>query len=814
MTRSKKYSLFVSPLILLSIPALAQETETVDDTQFLEKVQVIGSRNVGAASTELTPELSLSNEEIMAYGAGSIEELLEELGPQISSNRGRGGGRPIILVNGIRVADFREIRSYPPEAIERVDVLPEEAALKYGYGADQRVMNFILKDNFSALTTEFEFGGPTQGEGFKTETDANYLNLRDGGRLSFEGEFETHAGILNTDRDISDAIENGRESLSAKTEDTKLGVSYNRRLDEDTTITISGNADFSESESLAGFDEEVFLLPSSSPYNTTGDDISFERQIGVPGELRRQSDSMDLAAYFTLVREFEDWRLTSTSKIERTESDGETDRTPDTTAFQQALDAGAVGQDANIFPYLTYRIEETSRISNSASTNLLLNGKLFDLPAGGVTSGLSLDLNHTDRTSETRLDGDLTRTELDRQIFKFQGSFDVPLISEEQGISGIDKLSLNLTSHVAHYSDFGELYGVDGTLSWTPAEKIKFLASYTLEQGAPGMAQLGDTISTNPNTDIFDYTRGESVEVTQIAGGNQDLQSDTRQVWKIGGEFRPFGEDGPTLKANYIDSQIDDPIGSFPSVDAATEAAFPDRFVRDANGNLITVDLRPVNFVEESRRDFEWNIFYRKVFEKKEPKAPEGNSRSEEQGASGRGGRSGGGGGRPGMGKPQTQPPSMYVFLGHQWHLEDKRVLAEGLAPQDYLNGDAFGLNGGKPEHQLFVFGGYRYKTFGVRLRGSWSSGTEVLSGSDGEVLEFSDVTSLDLRLTYTPDNSSWLTKQAAWTEGVRFSFEVENLLDDVVIVRDNNGDAPLRYETDRMDPVGRAVYVSIRKQF
>ena len=91
-------------------------------------------------------------------GAGSISELLDALAPQTRSGRGREGGRPVILLNGRRISGFSEIRDIPPEAIERVDILPEEVALKYGYRADQRVVNIVLRRRFRAVTAEANGG--------------------------------------------------------------------------------------------------------------------------------------------------------------------------------------------------------------------------------------------------------------------------------------------------------------------------------------------------------------------------------------------------------------------------------------------------------------------------------------------------------------------------------------------------------------------------------------------------------------------------------------------------------------------------------
>ena len=74
--------------------------------------------------------------------------MLEALAPQIGSAQGRGGGAPDPALNGQRISGFRELRDIPTEAISRVEILPEEVALKYGYRADQKVVNIVLRQRF------------------------------------------------------------------------------------------------------------------------------------------------------------------------------------------------------------------------------------------------------------------------------------------------------------------------------------------------------------------------------------------------------------------------------------------------------------------------------------------------------------------------------------------------------------------------------------------------------------------------------------------------------------------------------------------
>ena len=85
------------------------------------QIVVIGSRVAGQVDTAKPPIKELDEEDVASYGAGSLNELLGFLAPETGSGRGRGGGHPVILLNGQRIASFRELRDFPPEAIAGPD---------------------------------------------------------------------------------------------------------------------------------------------------------------------------------------------------------------------------------------------------------------------------------------------------------------------------------------------------------------------------------------------------------------------------------------------------------------------------------------------------------------------------------------------------------------------------------------------------------------------------------------------------------------------------------------------------------------------
>ena len=72
--------------------------EELDDGAYdLGTLETVTTARRGAALGDYEPELTLDEEQIKAYGASSIEELMTLLEPVTRSSR---GGSPVFLVNG------------------------------------------------------------------------------------------------------------------------------------------------------------------------------------------------------------------------------------------------------------------------------------------------------------------------------------------------------------------------------------------------------------------------------------------------------------------------------------------------------------------------------------------------------------------------------------------------------------------------------------------------------------------------------------------------------------------------------------------
>ena len=796
--------------------APATDEEFVEDE---DAIVVVGQRLPGQVVGDIPPENVLDARDIRATGATSISELLEAVESQTGSARGRTSGRPVLLLDGQRISGFRELRDLPPEAIQRMEILPEEVALKYGYTADQRVVNIVLRPRFNSTSVELRGIAATDGGYAGGFAHGTRLAIRDGKRTSINARIDGNNPLYEAERDIATNPESSVDERSARTlvgaaQSARVTGVHNRPAGENGALTITGEAARSHGRSrfgLADFD---------------ADDV-----------LTRDSDTTSLGLGTIYNANRGDWRLSVSGNGEYERSESDSDRS----------DATALTDDK----------------SNSTRTDLVLDatasGPLFKLPAGEATATFKSGLSRLDFESESRRRDLFSEADLGRTIGEGSANIDLPLTSTD---SAIGRLSANANFRLAELSDFGTLTSFGGGLTWSPTRRLNVIASFTREDGAPTLQELGNPFVETDGVPYFDAVRGETVEVTTLTGGNPALEADRRSVFKLGANWQVLQEPDFRVRAEYVSQTIDNPQIGFPAATPALEAAFPGRFERDGLGNLIRVDQRPVNG-DQSRRDtVRWGLNFSKSLKSATPTREQIQALRERFGASTR--TRGPGDAQQGSaasGSPQATPPSttdtpppsggegprpgaeggpapeggefggrgrggrgggffggrnggrLTFSLNHTITLEDELEIASGLPKLDYLDGEAVGQTGGRPRHVVDAEGGYYNNGLGARLSTNWRSATRVdsLTGPD---LKFDDYASFDLRLFANLGERFDLVAKNPFFLGSSVRLEVKNLFNAKPQVRNSDGIVPFAYQEDLIEPIGRTVSISFRKLF
>ncbi len=659
----------------------------------------------GSVIGDIKPEISLNPLQIQSYGVSTVSDLLNELSPQTESGRGRGGEGPVILLNGKPISGFNEIRDIPTEAILRVDILPEEVSLKYGYSADQRVVNIVLRPFFRALTGEGSAGGPTEGGQVNGTGDADLFHVRGDNRINLDLKYQASSDLKESSRDLTStasslpfalggnvtpaagasqidpalsalvghpvaiaAVPSAAGSRALTLQDFAAGadlqavtdVGHDRDLSP-ATQQVSANAVVSRalphqiagslnaaftantSKSLQGLPSLALGVPAGDPFSPFGSAVTVDRYLSGFGPLVQEAKGWTghLGLALNKGGGLQGWRFSLTSAYDHADSLTATDAGVNPQPLQALLDAGSPSFNPFAAPAsnLLGMLPETKArsISDSANLRFLVSGPLVRLPAGAMRVSVRVDDTQNWSVSRSQRFGVVKSMDLSRNAFGGQLNLDAPLTSRDDHVLGaIGDLSVNVNAAFSRVSDLGRTLNTLGYgLNWKPVDGVSLIVSHTRDEAAPSVQQLAGPIVLTPGVRLFDFATGQTVDVTKVSGGNPALVDDHRDVLKIGLTLKPLPKQDLTISANYIQTRIDNPIATFPAATAAIEAAFPDRFLRDADGDLSQVDYRAVNFAEQDRKEFRWGFNFTHPIGHAPPPPP--------RGAGGRFGRFGGG---------------------------------------------------------------------------------------------------------------------------------------------------------------------------
>ena len=858
LRHSWRWGLSAAALLAGSVtPALAQAVAT--PSARAPEIVVVGKvPGSVVAQVPQAPIATFDEEDIQAYGVTSISDLLDAISPETNSGRGRGGS-PIILVNGVRIASFRELRDYPPESIKRIEVLPEEVSLRYGFPPDQRVVNIILKDHFSAKTLENEDTTPQAGGGSVYDKfHATTTSIDMGKRLNIAAETDHTTPLTEATRGITTlavpTVANDPNpahyyDLVADQVNSSLNATWTLPVGvgaHSGTLAINGTVTEAKSISLSGLNTlEVTSLPGI-PAPCTEPDCAVR---SLPGALAKLSRTRTLQSGASLNKPLNagvlgDWQFSATV-------DG-TSATTTTHIDQRSPISGLLNVDDvdGVLPDLAPGgIARTVSTSNSVTSLVTIIGHPLHLPGGHVSMTVKAGFAYTGQISDNSLN-----TLGDQKLNRGDGSVGVnlgiPITSrrEEFG-AGLGDITLNFSAGVdrlsgaSQLSNGGTVANWSGGVTWGVTEKLNLQASYINTQAAPSLSALGGPLNFSYNVPVYDYVSGKTYLVTTLSGGNPDLAKEAEHDIKLGANWTiPFLSNS-TLIAEYFNNRSNNLTSGFPALTPQIEAAFAGRITRDANGDITAIDMRSVNLSSQHEVRLRWGINLFGNLGKPLPPVrgnrlmgmmggaggggglprgfggggpdgpPPGGGGGDHSGGFG-GGRGGGGG--PGGGNRKRYPGRWNVSVYHTVQFVDRVVVAPGLTPLNLLSGDALSSGGGVARQSIEVDAGGFYKGFGLRVAGTWTGPTHVdpIGAPMTSDLRFGALAQLRLRLFTDFSQQTGLVKAIPFLNATRMSLMVNNILNARQKVTDGTGITPPTYQPFYEDPVGRVFGVELRKLF
>jgi hypothetical protein len=762
-----------------SEPSLSASPPASDD----DDIVVTGSPERGSVVGRIRPERTLTPFEITTYNATDIGTLIQNLGPLATSVRGGEESAPIVLLNGQRIASFADIARIPTEAIERMEVFPEALALTYGFRPDQKVINVVTFERFSKRNVEIDFAVPTEGGRADRQVSTSLLHIKGTTRFNFDTTYRRTGALLESERDLL-TLEPGVGSGEFRTilpgsERLALNGTLSRAFPGGVSATL--NTRFATEANLF-----LLGLQSSDPLSREVNSDTYHVGAALNGRTGK-------------------WIWSITANLDRTD-----------TGITTRIDGTPLPED------------QTDSSSRFAEAEFVLGGPLIALPAGPATVSLRTGLGALDFVGMSMLNGTKQRTQLDRDSIAIQANLDVPITNSRTRSSWVGILSANANIAIEDLSSIGLLKTYGTGLNWSPVKALTVYGAFNNEERAPSVEQLGAPQLFTPNFRVFDFSRGETVDITRASGGNPLLRSEIRREFSFGVYSKPFQKTDLTLSANYVDARIQSPITNLTVENSDIELVFPERFMRDAEGQLLRVDARPLNFSSARQRNFRSGIsFTRQLTEG--PPLPTGSIYTKVEvfpnEAAMRAALP------PGTVVVEAAPGSddarrieslssrFTVALYHTWKLTDEVTPRSGGPSFDLLDGFATEIRGVSPRHELSFQAGVFQSWFGARLTADWRSKSTVRSlsaarmGTDRQ-LTLPSYTTVNFSLFANPAERLGRKNAPGWIKGTRVALSITNLFNTRRQVVDEDGATPIIYQPVYLNPLGRTVSLSLRKVF
>lgn len=400
---------------------------------------------------------------------------------------------------------------------------------------------------------------------------------------------------------------------------------------------------------------------------------------------------------------------------------------------------------------------------------------LIELPAGLATVKLTA---RTLRTRSTTEAAGLRRTFSGRSD-SLNGNLNVPLARRDASGGLLGDMTLTLGGGL-NETDTGRSEGWSTALSWSPTSKLNLNGSWSNStQSLQDQQRFEPEYYGEPIT-VFDFQMGEAVQVLPLLGGNPDLRPPSNRQLAASISAGPFTSWALQGRVSLLRSQEVDGVGVLPDPTPEVEAAFPERFRRDADGRLVSIDQRPLNLGGTLMETLSSGLNFKLP-------SPAGGARTD----------------------------IVRIALNHTWRLRNTVAVNANLPEMDRLAGDG----GGVSRHTFGIQADARRGRWGVNLGARWRDGYRIRRdiGRDGpgdlRIGSFSTV-DLGLSVQFARDLPTRSESAARRGVGLQVELDIDNLFDARPRARLGDGRPGPGYGRDDQDPVGRMVRITLKQRF
>ncbi|MFT4076980.1 MAG: TonB-dependent receptor [Asticcacaulis sp.] len=787
---SKRQKLICSLAVLAALAgtsAFAQSASAQVTADPAVKTVVVVGKKRGLTIDLAPPRRSLKVADIQAFGADNVEELLNILKPQTQSASGKA---PIVLLNGHRVSGFSVLKDIPPEALVRIDTFTEATALAYGYPADQMVLNIVLAPDFKGRTVEASQTGDVRDAGAKSVLKYSHLHIDNNQRVNLSLDYRDTRHALESDRDVVTEVNEtnlapGRNAVPDNRQ-VEGNLSVSRTLFDSVEVMLEASIKGGRTDSRLGLAKGSLTVPASNPFAISAEGVQIDRYFPEAGTLRQSSSDWSSHSGLSLDGQITTWRWNLIASADHVVSRSRTETGIDLIDVQSTINRN----DASLDPYtpltsVTKTVSDQRSVSDQYMFMVMASSDLIQLPAGPLNLSLNLGGNNSAFASRTQGDDTPQTSQVRQSGLNSQINVNIPLSEEAKShLPGLGTFVLGAGLSANRASGFKDTAGFNYGFIWVPVSPIVLMVNQSRIEIAPAAASMASDTTETPNVDVFDYVRGENAVVTQVYGGNAALPASRTDTTMINLFITPSPKTNLRLSAGLNLSLTADATGELPAATREAELAFPDRYIRDAEGQLVRIDARPVSYARQQSDQLKSTLDYSctlascawmKIFH-----------------------------------LPESR---LSVEIDHTKYLRDTVLIRAGLREIDRLKGGITTPGTPQSPSQLEWNIGLTAPIGGVWFSGQWQAGALALGGSAESNLTFSSATIAKLRIFANLGHLKEIAGQA-WAQGLRLSLTVDNLFDDYQAVTDETGHTPRLYQRGLIDPMGRTVTLTLRKSF
>jgi iron complex outermembrane receptor protein len=621
-------------------PQTAIEKDIIVTGTLLRGVAPVGTNVIGVSRSDIIATGAANTNDLLAsipqvgnfgtvpVGAGNYSNPIVR--PNIRNLGASGGSTTLVLLNGHRLVGAGVLQTsvdpsiIPPDAIERVEVIPDGGSSIYGSDAIGGVINFITRKRFDGIGVNARYGF---ADNYRT-VDASAIAGKDwgSGSLFVSYSYAWHDNILGIDRDYVTADNRARGgadnrgtacspgniiannipyALSGRVPGTlnrcdqtdyadiypreerhNVLASLTQQLNDSVSFymtaywsrrhTVTRTAQSSQSDTISILNP--YFRPVGAELSHTVA-IAFDQVFG-PSNV---SPATFTSYGVTPTMDFElggGWQLRTLANFGRS-GNTTTEDSINATAVTAALNGTTAATALNPYnigatsPALLATINDYVNYGDAdqelAEGRAVIDGPLFHMSGGDVRLAVGGEYHYENIRSFTgsgpvaKITGGSSFAS--REVKSAYGELLIPIFGADNRVPGIYSLELSGSARYDDYSDVGGTTNPKVGVTWKPIEALTFRGNYGTSFHAPSLADLGNSVDARVQVIPFSPFRAANSSpfdilrpTIAIAGGNANLRPEKADTWSLGVDLKPTGLPGFVASATYYNVRFEDAI--------------------------------------------------------------------------------------------------------------------------------------------------------------------------------------------------------------------------------------------------------------